>query len=47
VAFRFTVSMGVACCQPGDISIEQTIGRADHALYRAKTEGRDRTLAAS
>jgi two-component system cell cycle response regulator len=47
VAFRFTVSMGVADCQPGDISIEQSIGRADRALYRAKTEGRDRTLAAS
>ncbi len=46
-AFGFTVSMGVACCKPGDTSIEQTIGRADRALYRAKAEGRDRTLTAT
>src|SRR3954451_19647010 len=46
IAFNFTVSMGVASCQPGETSVEQTIGRADRALYRAKTEGRDRTLAA-
>ena len=46
-AFGFTVSMGVACCKPGDTSIEQTIGRADRALYRAKAEGRDRTLKAT
>jgi two-component system, cell cycle response regulator len=46
VAFSFTVSMGVACCQPDETSVEQTIGRADRALYRAKAEGRDRTLTA-
>jgi len=46
IAFSFTVSMGVACCQPGETTVEQTIGRADRALYRAKAEGRDRTLTA-
>jgi|tagenome__1003787_1003787.scaffolds.fasta_scaffold20826772_1 two-component system cell cycle response regulator len=46
VPFSFTVSMGVACCGPSEISVEQTIGRADQALYRAKSEGRDRTLMA-
>jgi two-component system, cell cycle response regulator len=45
-AFSFTVSIGVACCQPAETSVEQTIGRADRALYRAKSEGRDRTLTA-
>jgi two-component system, cell cycle response regulator len=45
-AFSFTVSIGVACCEPVETSVEQTIGRADRALYRAKSEGRDRTLAA-
>ena len=39
IAFSFTVSMGVACCQPDETSVEQTIGRADRALYRAKTGG--------
>ena len=46
VAFSFTVSMGVASCQAGETSVEQTIGRADRALYRAKADGRDRTLTA-
>jgi two-component system, cell cycle response regulator len=46
IAFSFTVSMGVACCHASETSVEQTIGRADRALYRAKTEGRDRTVAA-
>ena len=31
---------------PAETSVEQTIGRADRALYRAKAEGRDRTLTA-
>ena len=45
-AFSFTVSIGVACCEPVETSVEQTIGRANRALYRAKSEGRDRTLVA-
>lgn len=36
-----TCSAGVASAQPGE-SIEHTIERADRALYRAKTNGRNR-----
>jgi diguanylate cyclase (GGDEF)-like protein len=38
---RLTVSIGVAQYAPNE-SIEQTFGRADSALYRAKHLGRDR-----
>jgi diguanylate cyclase len=45
---QVTVSIGVACPGP-DESLEQTIGRADAALYRAKNDGRNcvRTAAAA
>jgi diguanylate cyclase len=40
VVDQLTVSIGVASPGP-DESLEQTIGRADAALYRAKNEGRN------
>lgn len=39
--FRITISVGVADYQPGE-TIQNTINRADTALYRAKANGRDR-----
>jgi diguanylate cyclase (GGDEF)-like protein len=39
---RVTFSCGVTTRGPGD-TIEQVIERADHAVYRAKHSGRDRT----
>jgi diguanylate cyclase (GGDEF)-like protein len=40
-AVRVTLSGGVAVAQPGE-PIEQLMARADHALYQAKRQGRDR-----
>lgn len=40
-----TCSAGVACYQFGE-SIDSLVGRADEAMYRAKHEGRDRTVVA-
>ncbi len=40
-AFRMTVSIGITAYKPLE-SIDQTIIRADKAMYRAKAEGRDR-----
>ena len=42
--FRVTVSFGVALLD-GDAPVEQTIDRADKALYVAKTTGRNRAVA--
>lgn len=40
-----TLSMGVATAVPASaLSIEELIGEADRALYRAKIEGRDRIV---
>lgn len=39
---RITVSLGAANCLHGE-TIEQTLARADEALYRAKANGRNRT----
>jgi diguanylate cyclase (GGDEF)-like protein len=39
---QITVSIGVACCEPGE-TFDSTINRADQALYRAKEGGRNRT----
>jgi diguanylate cyclase (GGDEF)-like protein/PAS domain S-box-containing protein len=40
---RFTISAGVAELAAGE-ALESLLGRADEALYRAKAEGRNRTL---
>jgi diguanylate cyclase len=42
---RLTVSVGVAECIPGEPQ-ESWVARADGALYRAKSEGRDRSVLA-
>jgi diguanylate cyclase len=38
---NITFSAGVACCCEGD-GLEDTVARADRALYDAKDSGRDR-----
>lgn len=38
----FTISIGVAALEPGDTSVEDLIRRADHWLYAAKRNGRNR-----
>jgi len=43
---RITLSLGVAELTTGE-SVEQLLGRADGALYRAKRNGRDMTMVAS
>ncbi|MBT0962362.1 sensor domain-containing diguanylate cyclase [Denitromonas iodatirespirans] len=43
---RFTVSLGVAAFAPDDRGHEAWLARADRALYRAKQEGRNRTVMA-
>jgi diguanylate cyclase (GGDEF)-like protein len=46
--FSITISIGVAAFGPDEETIDSTLTRADQALYRAKTEGRNRvSLAAS
>lgn len=44
-ALRVSVSLGVACAQPGELGPTTLIARADEALYRAKGGGRDRWCA--
>lgn len=39
-----TTSLGIAVFRPGSDSIESLLERADCALYRAKAQGRDRTV---
>lgn len=41
--FSITFSAGVAALRPGE-PMDSAIDRADQALYRAKNEGRDRTI---
>lgn len=43
---QVTLSLGVAEILPGE-SIEQLLGRADGALYRAKRSGRNCTISAA
>lgn len=42
---RVTVSIGVAGLSEGTTDCQQLIEKADHALYRAKREGRNRVVA--
>lgn len=42
--FSITVSIGIAQHQPGE-DVDKTVSRADRALYRAKSEGRNRIVA--
>jgi diguanylate cyclase (GGDEF)-like protein len=42
-AVRCTISVGVSTVTPGDATVEDSIRRADHALYQAKEQGRNRT----
>lgn len=41
---RFTTSIGIACTQDGEDSIEPALARADKALYSAKSFGRNRVV---
>lgn len=43
----FTVSIGVASMEAGDASFASILSRADQALYRAKSLGRDRVESAA
>lgn len=40
--YRCTISIGMAQMRPDETDIESTLKRADHALLRAKKEGRNR-----
>jgi len=42
--FRLTVSAGVASCDEEDCNLEDLLSKADKALYRAKREGKNRTI---
>ncbi|MEO9653434.1 sensor domain-containing diguanylate cyclase [Marinomonas sp.] len=44
---HITVSIGVACKSDNSISVKQLLSAADKALYRAKREGRNRSIAAT
>lgn len=39
-----TVSVGVACCARSTCTAQELVGQADAALYRAKTEGKNRVV---
>lgn len=41
---KLTASIGVSFVQADDLSYEQAIGRADRAMYEAKSAGRNRIL---
>lgn len=44
---KITISMGISLMTPEDNAIDSILNRADKALYRAKTTGRNRTVLAS
>ncbi|MFF5297613.1 diguanylate cyclase [Paractinoplanes globisporus] len=39
-----TISVGLTQLDPADATLDQTLARADHALYRAKESGRNRVV---
>lgn len=43
---HFTVSVGLSSLRPGEGSLDAMFHRADHALYQAKREGRNRVVLA-
>jgi diguanylate cyclase (GGDEF)-like protein len=43
---RVTTSIGITLVRPGEIDIPRLLGRADTALYQAKSEGRNRVMIA-
>lgn len=42
-SLRFTVSMGIACLDQGDVDFSSLLKRADQALYDSKAGGRNRS----
>ena len=47
VSIRITISIGISQVDAGDADVEQTLDRADKALYRAKDGGRNRVAICS
>jgi diguanylate cyclase (GGDEF)-like protein len=45
-AVRVTTSIGITIARPGETDIPRLLGRADVALYQAKSEGRNRVMIA-
>jgi diguanylate cyclase (GGDEF)-like protein len=43
---RVTASIGITIARPGETDIPRLLGRADSALYQAKSEGRNRVMVA-
>ncbi len=43
-AVRVTVSVGLAALRPPNDALDPLLGRADSAMYRAKTAGKDRVV---
>jgi diguanylate cyclase (GGDEF)-like protein len=41
---RITTSIGITIARPGETDIPRLLGRADTALYQAKSEGRNRVM---
>ena len=44
-SITYTISLGVASSEPGDVSVDELFKRADVKLYEAKNKGRDRVQA--
>ena len=45
IEVKFTISVGVTSCRVGEETIEDTLSRADEALYAAKARGRNEVVA--